>query len=509
MNMLRVWGGGVYESDYFYDLADELGILIWQDFMFACSLYPSNENFLSNVIDEVRHQVKRLTSHASIALFSGNNENEGALADNWYGTQDNFERYKEDYVKLYVDTIRTEYLRLTNERGIFITSSPTNGKETETEGYVSSQPGSAFYGDVHYYNYILDSCDSNIYPIPRFASEYGYQALPSVESLLTATNNVSDLDLNGEFMDHRQHHPSGNLQMKLLVDFQFSLPSESSPNYYKAFIYYSQILSALSIKIETEHYRRYRGIINDNGQGNTMGALYWQLNDVWVAPTWSSIDFTGRWKMLQYYVGDFFAPIIITGHINAARTLEIYVVSDLLSPVANVTASILVYKWDSLEIAFSEDLNLDLESGKSHPIKSFIIDDYLSENGCGTEEDARQNCFIYLTLFKEGSRIAPDNYVLPDKIKNSVPQEPSVEIGSVKRISDDEEIYEINITTDKIALFVWLESGAIRGKFSENGFLQVTSERTVYFYSEESTSEDELKQVLTITNLLDKQYFEN
>uniref|UniRef100_V5GTZ4 Beta-mannosidase B n=1 Tax=Anoplophora glabripennis TaxID=217634 RepID=V5GTZ4_ANOGL len=504
MNMLRVWGGGVYESDYFYDLADELGILIWQDFMFACSLYPTNEEYLNNVLDEVRHQVKRLSSHASIALYSGNNENEGALVDDWYGVRNNFTLFKADYVKLYIDTIMNEFVRLTNNRSIFVSSSPSNGKETESEGYVAAHPSSTFYGDVHYYNYIMDSFNSVIFPVPRFASEYGYQSLPSVNSFLTVTNSTSDLNINSEFMDHRQHHPVGNSELKSLISHQFTLPNENSENYYKAFIYYSQIVQAVSIRVETEHYRRYRSSLNAGGEGYTMGALYWQLNDVWVAPTWSGIDHTGKWKMLQYYTQEFFAPIIITGHINAERTLETYIVSDLLSPVLNVTASIQVYNWSSLDSILEKKLT-DLEAGKSHLIDSFDIDDFLTDAKCGELNTARYNCLIYLTLYKEGIRIAPDNFVLPDKIKSSRVQQPKLQLSGVTKQSD-EGIYEIEITTDNIALFVWLDTNKIKGRFSDNGFLQVNESRKVYFYSEEETTAEDLQKDLTITNLLDDEY---
>ncbi|KAJ8925684.1 hypothetical protein NQ315_009531 [Exocentrus adspersus] len=472
MNMLRVWGGGVYESDYFYDLADEFGILIWQDFMFACNLYPTTEEYLNNVLDEVRHQVKRLRSHTSIALFSGNNENEGALIDDWYKVRANFTIYKKDYVTLYIDTIKKEFTRLTNSRGIFVSSSPSNGKETEEEGYVADKPSSTFYGDVHFYNYLFDSFNSVIYPIPRFASEYGYQSLPSFNTLLTVADNASDLNIDSDFLDHRQHHPLGNMEIKSLIDFQFTLPDEKSKNYNKAFIYYSQIIHAVSTKVETEHYRRYRSSLNDKGEGYTMGALYWQLNDVWVAPTWSGIDYTGKWKMLQYYTEEFFAPLIITGHINAERTLETYVVSDLLSPIENATASIQVYNWTSLESIFVKNISVDLDAGKSHLIDSFDIDDFLSEAKCGALDDARYNCLIYLSLYTNEMRISPDNFVFPAKIKSSNPQQPKIEITDVTQLSD-EGSYQIEITTDNIALFVWLDTDEIKGRFSENGRLCV------------------------------------
>ncbi|RZC37541.1 Glyco hydro 2 C domain containing protein, partial [Asbolus verrucosus] len=147
MNMLRVWGGGVYESDYFYDLADEFGILIWQDFMFACAMYPADSDYLSNVVDEVRHQVKRLGGHPSIAIWSANNENEAALSQNWYNiTDNNFTLYKNDYIKLYVNTIQPEVLRIL-PGAIYITSSPTNGLESDQEDHIAKNPADPLYGD--------------------------------------------------------------------------------------------------------------------------------------------------------------------------------------------------------------------------------------------------------------------------------------------------------------------------------------------------------------------------
>lgn len=164
MNMLRVWGGGIYESDYFYETTDEMGILIWQDFMFACALYPTTDNFLRysnfclfrkrtnyfflrNVREEIRHNVKRLYGHPSIALWAGNNENEAALAGNWYGSNDNKTLYVKDYITLYINTVKEEFNRLTNSQGLFLSSSPSNGAESTGEGYVAQNPGNPLFGD--------------------------------------------------------------------------------------------------------------------------------------------------------------------------------------------------------------------------------------------------------------------------------------------------------------------------------------------------------------------------
>lgn len=167
MNMLRVWGGGVYESDFFYDEADKLGILIWQDFMFACALYPSdpeflrlvpkicfiiiiNNQFFSNVKSEVEHQIKRLSNHPSIALWAGNNENEVALMTNWFLTSGNLSLYKNDYIKLYINTVKTT-LEEINEDLIFISSSPSNGEESQEEDYLAKNPQDPLYGDGTYH----------------------------------------------------------------------------------------------------------------------------------------------------------------------------------------------------------------------------------------------------------------------------------------------------------------------------------------------------------------------
>ncbi|CAG9863674.1 unnamed protein product [Phyllotreta striolata] len=474
MNMIRVWGGGVYESDYFYDLADEFGIIIWQDFMFACAMYPSSDSFLQNVLGEVRHQVKRLYGHASVAIFSGNNENEGALVGNWYGTASNYQQYYEDYIKLYVTTIKSEFDRLTGGRGIFITSSPTNGKESDSEGYVAKKPTSTLYGDVHFYNYILNPFNSNFYPIPRFASEYGYQSLPSFHSFLTATNDTNDLNINSSFMNHRQHHPLGNIEMQLLMKLYFKFPNTSGDDFAEGVIYYSQIVQALGIKVESEHYRRCRSSLNDKGEGYTMGALFWQLNDVWMAPSWSGIDYLGKWKMLQYYAKNFFAPIIVTGHVNVQNVLDVYLVSDVLSPLDNLTVSILVYNWTNFKPINVENVLVDTQIGSSAVVKSIQIDDYLKGIGC-----SKTDCFFYFTVEKEGAKIAPDNFAFPTAIKDSSLSPAKVAINSIKQIYD--KIFDIELTSDKIALFVWLENLQVEGRFSDNGFIINQPTQHVYF----------------------------
>ncbi|CAG9764678.1 unnamed protein product [Ceutorhynchus assimilis] len=502
MNMLRVWGGGVYESDYFYEVADRLGIMIWQDFMFACSLYPATEKFLNNVLAEVDHNIKRLHYHPSIVVYSGNNENEGVLVDNWYGTQDNFTQYKLDYVDLYINTIRKEFNRITRNEAIFISSSPSNGNLTESQGWIGESPGNQYWGDVHFYNYALDPWDSNTYPIPRFCSEYGYQSLPSEDTWFTATNDKADLVITSHFMDWRQHHPGGNAEMIDLIAENLNIPDNETEAYTTAFIYLSQVYNSQAIKVETEHYRRYRSYLTDDGRGYTMGALYWQLNDVWVAPTWSSIDYTLRWKMLHYFAKNFFANVIVTGHINDARELQVYTVNDQLSPENFTTAIIRVYKYNSpdfvplLEMSFASDL----KAGASQLFYSTPIDDLLEDLDCD-----KNSCFFHFVVQNNASvAISPENYAFPGKLKDSSVASANVQISSVTQSGDN--TFDVTVTSDNIALFVWLDSHAIRGTFSENGFLQVVSSKVVSFTSSVNITVGELKEALSVTHLKDSKW---
>lgn len=233
---------------------------------------------------------------------------------------------------------------------------------------------------MHFYNYLLNSWNKNNYPRTRFASEYGFQAMPELKSWLTVTDNISNLHPDSEFLQHRQHLPLGNYYLKLLITYELNLPAINSSNYVNAFIFYSQIIQAVAIKYQTEYYRQWKSIISSDATGLTMGALYWQLNDVWVAPTWSGIgkikhnfyclillfgfflcaDFHNRWKLLHYYAKDFFAPIIVTGHLTASREADIYIISDVLTSFYNVTLSINVYNWLSLKPVFIQRIITDI-----------------------------------------------------------------------------------------------------------------------------------------------------
>ncbi|RLU17170.1 hypothetical protein DMN91_011239 [Ooceraea biroi] len=506
MNMLRVWGGGVYESKLFYDLADEYGIMIWQDFMFACAMYPTSDSFLKSVREEVRQSVIRLKNHPSVVLWAGNNENEAALYGNWYGTG-TAEVYKTDYVKLYVNLIKREVEELDPVRP-FVVSSPGNGANEETYNYTGVNPYSNLYGDVHYYNYINNGWDVTQYPRTRFCSEYGFQAWPSIYTLATAIESTKDFHTDSEFVRHRQHLPRGNQYMLLLILHNFAIPrSNNSIRDFENYVYLSQVNQAVSMRIQTEGYRQARSEVNSVGEGMTMGALYWQLNDVWQAPSWSSIDIEGRWKMLHYYAKDFFAPVIVTPHLSVSNLLTIYVVSDRLDTLTKCTVEIRVYNWSALTPVFTKSFSdIIVEANAAVRVRSLWLDSLLVEAGCGTLISAKKHCVAALSLTdRSGSSIAPVNYVYPDALKNVEIPVANVTVrilenqlpGKLSNYPD----FKLVLSTDNIALFVWLEVGDIRGRFSENGFHMFEGEKEIIFHAHEAITPDLLRNNLKLTTL--------
>lgn len=513
MNMLRVWGGGVYESDYFYDLADEMGILIWQDFMFACNMYPANRKYLASVNEEITQQVRRLQTHGSVALWAANNENEAALVQNWYGTSVDNSQYTRDYVLLYANTIRKTVMNMDPTRP-FLVSSPSNGLKTDESGFISTNPASEHYGDVHHYNYFSDGCNPDTYPIPRFASEYGFQSLPSLATLRTVATTDRDLAAGSRWARLREHLDEGYLKMADLIGLQMHLPANwSLPENFPTFIYLTQMSQALMIQTQTEHYRRLRSQVFSDNRGLCMGALYWQLNDVWQAPTWSSIDFEGRWKPLHYFAEQFFAPQMASAYLNTAQVLHVYAINDRPDPVMSVVLQGSAGRWedtweDGLRKPTRSWRNLTsrfvLKAAGSQPLISANIFTFMDDMpGCRTTPEY---CFLLLRLvaLPDEQVLGPVRIVYPVPLKNlhglSIPR---ITVEFVSEPNTNGAL-EVVLQSDRPAPLVWLESGTLSGRFSENAFLMSEPRRTVLFFPDDTTptpSAAELRKAITISSL--------
>ncbi|XP_033733358.1 beta-mannosidase-like [Pecten maximus] len=521
MNVLRVWGGGVYEMDEFYEIADRLGIMIWQDFMFGCAMYPVHKSFMDSVTLEITHQVRRLKHHPSIVIWSGNNENEKALIQSWYNTDTNFTLYKSDYLTLYKGLMAPLVAREDSSRP-FILSSPGNGVESLQEGGVAAEPWSELYGDIHEYKYLLPFYMDGTYRTPRFSSEYGLQSYPSYDTL-EKVYAPDDLTYWSDLNDYRQHHPAGNVELMAEISMLFILPNKTDlKQRFKDSIYLTQITQAVGIKTETEHYRRWQNQLDESGRGNTMGAMYWQLNDIWQAPTWASLEYGGKWKMLHYFARHFFAPLLISPYLDGVD-ICVYIIADHIPVVENrhpVTGQltfrpdyssglskvrglsgplhIVMYSWDSFTPLHSWVQQYSLNQTSELVFRRSTLT-MMSEAGC---IQGRNFCFLFFHLGDPSNE--PVAWQPLTEYKNVVGLENSViQVTDVQQASTDKQVYNVTITTDSISVFVWLDAHNVKGRFSDNGFLMISPKKLVQFFSSLPIDVSTLRNTLTVQSLTD------
>ncbi|XP_040480989.1 beta-mannosidase isoform X2 [Ursus maritimus] len=394
-----------------------------------------------------------------------------------------------------------EFYRLCDELGImedktrpFIISSPTNGAESIKEGWLSLNPYDNNFGDVHFYDYISDCWNWKVFPKARFVSEYGYQSWPSF-STLEKVSSQEDWSYNSKFSLHRQHHANGNNEMLHQIGFHFKFPESTDPlQTFKDTIYLTQVMQAQCVKTETEFYRRSRSEIVD-GQGYTMGALYWQLNDIWQAPSWASLEYGGKWKMLHYFARHFFAPLLPVGF-EDQDVFFIYGVSDLRSD-CEVKLTVRVHTWSSLEPqCSSETERFVLKAGTAVLLYKESVPVLLKNCGNCT----RQSCVVSFYLSTDSQLVSPANYHFLSSLSESVGLH-KAHVTAI--ISQQGDTFAFDLETSAVAPFVWLDVGSIPGRFSDNGFLMTEKTRTVLFYPWKPTSKSELEQCFRVTSLMD------
>ena len=289
-NAIRVWGGGFFPSDEFYDICDELGFIVWQDLMFACAVYDLNENFEENIHAEIRDNLERISHHACLGLICGNNEMEMFVKDElWVRTH----KQKADYIKMY-EYLFPKWVREYAPQTQYWPSSPSSGGSFD-------EPNDDSRGDVHYWevwhsNKPFTEFRKHFF---RYLSEFGFQSIPSRKTLEQVMTDESDYNLFSYNMEKHQRNSSANAKIMQYMQATFRYPSD-----FDTLIYASQLLAGEAIRFGVEHFRRNRG--------RCMGAIYWQLNDCWPVISWASIDYNGRWKALHYYAKRFFAPALVS-----------------------------------------------------------------------------------------------------------------------------------------------------------------------------------------------------
>ncbi len=498
MNMLRVWGGGQYEPDLFYELCDRKGLLVWQDFMFSCATYPAAPEFLEEVEAEVRHQVKRLKDHPCLALWCGNNEDLGALA--WFPvTRESRDRYLVDYDRLNEGVIG-RVVKETDPDRTWWPSSPCAG-----EGDYSDNWHDDSKGDMHYWSVWHEgrSFESYCEVTPRFCSEFGFQSFPSLETV-RAYAGEDQWNVTAPVMEHHQRHPRGNTVIVETMTRYFRFPEG-----FESTLYLSQVQQALAIKTAVEYWRSRRPVC--------MGLLYWQLNDVWPGASWSSLEYPGRWKLLHYAARRFFAPVHVAAVCADGQTVRIVGINDGAEAASG-----------ELQVRF-----MDFSGKVRKEVKgaAALAPEAVTELGSYRIDQlpfGREEAFLYLQFRPRGPDgpdsgradrsaepgappsapgAAPANDAIANELFLAPPKRCSLEAPRVRREIHREArsaggAWTVELSTDRPAFYVCLEAEGIPGVFEDNGFTLLPGPpRRVRFHPEGRVTLKDLRRSLKLRHL--------
>jgi beta-mannosidase len=467
-NMIRVWGGGIYERDHFYQLCDRLGLLVWQDFMFACNLYPTNPEFLASVRAEVRHQVRRLAHHASLALWCGNNENEQAL--HWRGQRlGNPNLVAAEYDQLYVQTIAPVVAEEDPDHEYW-PSSPSNGLRAYDDPQDPTRGDVHFWGVWHGQGDYLDYLNQR----PRFCSEFGFQSFSSPELMATVTE-PDDRNPASPVMEFHQRSGGGNRKMLDHVMRHFRAPAG-----YEEAIYLTQAHQALAIQTACEHWRRLRP--------HTMGALIWQLNDIWPVASWASLEYDGRWRMLHYAERRFFAPLLVSALEDAAH-VEVWATSDLDERLSG-TLELRLIDLDGRTVRRErERVRIPKDASRRLARKKL---DWCRE----TEAQAEERVLV-MTLRCGAHKSRNVHFLAPFKALRLRKPKITTELETARGGR-----FALTLRSDTLAPFTWIRTGPVDGIWTDNGMHLLPGEKVrLEFEPRTKTTLAALKRALRIQTL--------
>ncbi|MGL4269282.1 MAG: glycosyl hydrolase 2 galactose-binding domain-containing protein, partial [Plesiomonas sp.] len=457
MNMLRVWGGGMYEQDIFYDLCDELGVLVWQDLMFSCALYPSTPEFLLDVEHEVRYQVQRLADHPSLALWCGDNEVIGAIG--WYPeSREHRIKYTVNYDRL--NRLLASVVEREDPSRRFWASSPCNGELDFGDAWHDDHRGDMHFWDVWHSGKSFDAYHS---VKPRFCSEFGFQSWPSLPTVKQFAEE-DDWNITSPTFEQHQKNGRGNSIITEMITRYFRFPIA-----FEQQLYLSQVQQALAIKTATEYWRAYKD--------HCRGVLYWQLNDCWPVSSWSSIEYSGRWKLLHYHARHFFAPLLAT-FIHEADTsgqpmLTLHLVNDRHAEQA-LQGEVLHISWQG-DVLQRWPLTCIAQPDSAAPIWQIP----LSTSTITSLTEARRG-FYHVVLHADPNPaannsehreagltadVAVENSFYPDAFKR-LPLQPA---QIAHRVGEDAQGRYIELWSQHPALFVHVEFAG-EGRFEDSGF---------------------------------------
>jgi beta-mannosidase len=475
MNMLRVWGGGIYEDDRFYDLCDRYGILVWQEMIFACAMYPGDEEFLENVRLEVIDNITRIRNHACVALYCGNNENEIGWAQ-W--------GWKEKYSK------NVQRVFEQNAQKLFYELIPSALHEADsTRYYHPSSPSAGFNhiaaseGDIHYWGvwHGKEPFESYASNLARFVSEYGFQSYPEL-STIAQYAKPEDRTLHSEVMlshqrcmaDERRDKEYGNRLIQWYMDRWYRTPKD-----FESYVYVSQVLQAEGVKVAMEAHRRAMPFC--------MGSLYWQIDDCWPVASWSSIDYYGRWKALHYFAQHSYASILISPVISKDE-VKVFLVSDKREETTALLDAT-VMDFDG-KVVFQKSIPLIVKPNKAEIAANFSLSQLVSNR------DKSQ--LVFICRLKNGDSLLAEDISYFTSPKSLNFQQPKFS----KIIKKTDAGFSIALSTNTLAKNVYLTCGDSKGFFEENFFDLIPGiPRTIILRTQ--LPQEECERSLKILSLVD------
>lgn len=446
-NCVRVWGGGYYPSDAFYDLCDEYGLIVWQDLMYACNVYDVTDDFAATVRQETLDNVRRMRHHASLGLWCGNNEIESAW-HHWGDFQRESAYLRADYIRLFED-ILPRAVREADDVTFYWPSSPSSGG-------CFDEPDDDRRGDVHYWDVWHGQKPFGDYQkyYFRFCSEFGFQSFPCLKTVERFTE-VRDRNIFSKVMESHQKNGAANGKILYYLSENFKYPKD-----FKSLLYVSQILQGMAIKSGVDHWRRNRG--------RCMGALYWQVNDNWPVASWSGIDYYGRWKALHYMAARFYAPVAVSIR-KSQDSIGVCVANETFAEqMCSVSLRVRDMRFRILREWKAEGRVPAL--GAAELVRCPFRTEFADTGFAGADD-----------LFMEAQAVLADKTVLTDT-DTLMPYKhlalPEVHL-TVKAVElETEECYEITVRSDGFAPFVEMDFADADVIFSDN-FFTISNEKPV------------------------------
>lgn len=441
MNMIRVWGGGQFEDDAFYEACDRRGLMIWHDFMFSCALYPADKAFLAEIRTELTHQVKRLRDHAAIALWCGDNECIGAL--NWFPeSKANRDRYLINYDRL--SRTMGEVVEAHDPTRIFWPSSPCAGPGDFRDCWHDDG-----HGDMHFWEVWHSSKDFERYHgvKPRFCSEFGFQSYSSLE-IARSFCDPDQLNPTAPQFEHHQKNVGGNSRIMETMARYFRMPTGIEDT-----LYLSQLQQALAIKTGVETWRRLRP--------RCMGTIFWQLNDVWPVASWASLEYTGKWKHLHYHAKRFYAPLAVVAVPADGKKdeIEIWAVNDRRE-AAEVSVAVEVWGFDGTRHEVLQ-LPATVAAGSAHCLGSFPVARFCP----GVGDASRRFLELSLSARIGGRTETHRNQQVFARFK-TCEISPATVRSTLTALPEGR--YRVRLESDKPAFYAWANVTGISGEFDDN-----------------------------------------